>query len=187
MTITAVISFKSDDSNQGMRRAKATTTRYTIEPIIAASVAKNTVLAPRIASPIMTEARPMTIMPIPDVMSAKPDCWAISAPDNATRPFDKLRPRIIVLSVCAPKLRIICLLSPVARRASPRSVLKNKSSSSLIAMTTNGINHSGEIELKSVASPSSDTFGLPKIRILIEYSAIIISIPDSSPLMRPFV
>ncbi|MNP75180.1 hypothetical protein D3C76_1721920 [compost metagenome] len=68
----------------------------------------------------------------------------------------------------APKLRIIRLLSPVARSASPSSVRKNKSSSSLMAMTTIGMNTSGDTELNSVSSPSKPTFGLPMIRILME-------------------
>ncbi|MNP50530.1 hypothetical protein D3C76_1448000 [compost metagenome] len=78
-------------------------------------------------------------------------------------------------------------LSPVARSASPSSVCKKRSNSSFTATTTNGINRSGDNELNIVVSPSSPTFGLPIIRMLMEYSAIIIKIPDNRPFIFPLV
>ncbi len=107
-------------------------------------------------------------MPIPDVASANDDCCAISAPDKATKPFDRLMPRIVVLSVFAPKLRIMRLLSPVARSDKPRSVLRNASSANLKISTSTIMNGIGGNAPSTVSSPMMETFGIPRIRRLIE-------------------
>ncbi|MNC48320.1 hypothetical protein D3C75_974260 [compost metagenome] len=139
-----------------------------MEPRTTAKVARNTLPAPKIASPIITEASPITIMPIPIVESAKEEYWAISAPDSATIPLDRLIPRMVVVSVLTPKLRIIRALSPVARKASPRSVRRNRSIRILTAIITNGITSSGLIEVNKESSPMSETFGFTRIRRLME-------------------
>ena len=57
---------------------------------------------------------------------------AIKAPENATSALESPSPKMISVSVFAEKLRIIRLLSPVARIASPTSVFKNQSAINLI-------------------------------------------------------
>ncbi|MNI85205.1 hypothetical protein D3C73_1421780 [compost metagenome] len=43
------------------------------------------------------------------------------------------------------------------------------------------------MEVKRVSALSREIFGLPRMRILIEYKAIIIRIPESNPLTFPLV
>ena len=56
-------------------------------------------------SPMMMEARPMTMAPVPILTSAYPCDCVTSAPDNATRPLEMTRPRIFVVSVFTPRER----------------------------------------------------------------------------------
>ena len=84
------------------------------------------VVAPKSTSPMMTEARPITIVPTPMPTSAKPLFCATMAPESATRPFEMTSPRTIMPSVLIPCARAIWALIPVARTAVPISVPKNQ-------------------------------------------------------------
>ena len=98
--------------------------RYKIAPKITASVARKIVFLPKIVSPMMIEAKPTTIIPVPMLTSAKPWYWANNDPEKATKALEIATPKMIMLSVLAEKLRIICGLFPVARTARPISVFK---------------------------------------------------------------
>ena len=151
---------------------------------------------PRTAWPMMTEARPATIMPMPMPTSAKPWYWAMSAPHRATRPFERASPRSFWWSVFTPNDRIMSGLSPVARIARPTSVCRNHTMSprmtsatarkipTLAKVPTSLSSRSGS---NNVGWCRSGTFALPMIRRLIEYSATCVRMPASRPLMRPRV
>ena len=74
---------------------------------------------------MITDARPITIVPVPILISAKPLNWATREDETAIRPLPSIIPKIRVLSVFTPCALIIFLLSPVARSEKPSSVLKN--------------------------------------------------------------
>ena len=86
---------------------------------------------------MMTAARPMTMVPMPLLMSALPLVWANSAPPRAMRALERAMPRTIILEVGTPWARAMRALMPVARTARPVLVLKNQSSRSFAAMTKN--------------------------------------------------
>ena len=85
------------------------------------------------ASPITTAARPITIAPRPIWTSAKPWYWLSSAPENATRPLESIRPSTMLKLVLMPCARAMLALQPVARMEQPSSVPKNQYK---IAITT---------------------------------------------------
>ena len=87
-------------------------------------------------SPMITEAKPITIVPTPIPISANPWDCAINAPDTATKPLDSNRPRTIIESVFTPWARIICGFTPVARIDVPNSVPKNQNRKSPTTIVT---------------------------------------------------
>ena len=135
--------------------------------------------------------------PMPMLMSAKPWYWATSAPHSPTSPFDRASVRIVVPSVFAPRLPIICLLLPVAWIARPRSVVRNQSTISFRMITaTKKISAPNHVRpsrpasrrgVMSVSSRSSGTFAPPMMRRFTDHRAIIVRIPASRPSMRPLV
>src|SRR5660398_202623 len=105
-----------------IRRLSAIKRRYVIEPPTTRKRTQPILRIPKTTSPMMTPAKPATIVPIPMPMSAKPCCWATMEPVRATRPLESASPSTRSLSVFTPRERIICSLLPVALRASPISV-----------------------------------------------------------------
>lgn len=59
-------------------------------------------LVPKSTSPIMTEAKPITMVPVPMPTSAKPLLCATRAPESATSALLISRPRMIMMSVLTP-------------------------------------------------------------------------------------
>ena len=100
-------------------------------------------------------------------MSANFVYCAIKAPANATMAFDKPRPKIISESVFAEKLRIMRLLSPVARIAKPTSVFKNQSTINLIMNVTTNISTKiphveGTVLIPIVVNTFEKTLSIPR-------------------------
>jgi hypothetical protein len=130
-------------------------------------------------------------------MSENPWYCATSAPHSPTRPFDSASVRIVVKSVSTPRLRIICLLLPVAWIARPRSVDRNQSTISL-STSTPARKTSAPIQVRpnscasrngviTVSSRSSGTLAPPMMRRFTDHRAIIVRMPASSPSMCPLV
>jgi hypothetical protein len=76
-------------------------------------------------SPMITAARPATMVPTPIEMSAPPCDWANSAPARPISAFDSAMPTSVCRSVETPWARAILGLTPVARIASPSSEFRN--------------------------------------------------------------
>ena len=126
---------------------------------------------------MITDARPMTIVPVPMPTSAKPLLCATSAPQIATIPFDRSSPRTIITSVLTPFARIMWGFAPVARIAIPSSVPKNQYVSRMASTTTTvpmrRIFDAASIPqifhwVKSVSCWRSGRFALPITRRLME-------------------
>ena len=81
---------------------------------------------PKSTSPMMSEARPITMEPVPIWISAKDWLCAISAPETATSPLESTRPKIFITFVLMPCARAMFGFPPVARMAQPTSVPKNQ-------------------------------------------------------------
>ena len=77
-------------------------------------------------SPMMTDARPMTIAPCPIVSVALPSRCATSAPERAISALDSISPTIFIAEVLMPCARLMRSFMPVARIALPISVPKNQ-------------------------------------------------------------
>ena len=87
-TITAVASLSAFGSRPA-RIAAATTSRKTTAPLTAPAIQRPTVRLPVSTSPIMSVATPMTAVPVPIWMLAKPWNWAKVTPASAINPFDR--------------------------------------------------------------------------------------------------
>ena len=70
---------------------------------------------PTTVSPMMRQARPMTTMPVPPLMSALFWAWPTTAPDRAVRELEMHRPTVTVKVGLMEEARTISRLSPVAR------------------------------------------------------------------------
>src|SRR5665648_464425 len=66
---------------------------------------------PKITSPMMTPARPATMVPMPMPTSAKPCCCATSEPVSATSPLAMARPTMRVKFVLVPMARIMLVVA----------------------------------------------------------------------------
>ena len=162
-------------------------------------------MRPKMVSPMMTAARPMTMAPRPMLTSAKPWYWLSRAPDKATRPLETIRPSTTLKLVLMPWARLMLGLEPVARMAQPSSVPKNQYSrpisTALIRMTmmtglcrANSLTQRREIS-RSYLSTLMDWLDLPMIFRLTEYRASWVRIPAriagmpmkvcSNPVTRP--
>ena len=115
--------------------ASAMKKRYSTAPRMQASVVMTRLRAGRMVSPMITAARPITMVPMPIEMSAPPWVCTNSAPASATSAFDSARPQTVSLSVEMPWARAMRGLLPVARIARPTSDAKNRSISNLAAIT----------------------------------------------------
>ena len=73
----------------------------------------------------MREARPMTTMPVPRLMSADFWYWASTAPDRAVMALAMHRPTVTVKAVLMELARTMSGLSPVARMERPSRVPRN--------------------------------------------------------------
>ena len=80
----------------------------------------------KITSPIIIAASATTITPNPLFTSAYPLFWESIAPVKAIIEFDNISPIVVIFLVEIPNEIAILGLSPVAIRACPNSVLKNK-------------------------------------------------------------
>ena len=145
---------------------------------------------------MITDARPMRIRPTPIELSAKPWYCANTAPAAPTRPLDSARVISLVRSVDTPRERIIGPLSPVARTARPKSVLRNHTIAAVITATTaakmptdahDPISPASRSGVKMVSSRSSGTFDDPMIRRFTDHRPICVKMPASSPSMFPLV
>ena len=121
ITITEVINFKSLASIP-IDKVTAITPLYNIEPIITIVVPANLLLFPNKVSPIIIEASPITIIPVPIPTSAKPWYCASTAPEKATKAFAIISPYILYFSSFNPKDTIKFSLSPKAFKAKPNFV-----------------------------------------------------------------
>ena len=92
-------------------------------PIITAKVISQMRLAGMMVSPIITAARPITIVPIPMEISAPPCVCTNSAPANAIRPLEIAIPMMVIHEVLMPCACAMRKLEPVARMDRPVSVL----------------------------------------------------------------
>jgi len=72
------------------------------------------------------DARPITIDPVPILISPYPWFWATKAPDTEISPLEITSPKTLDVSVFPPKARTINSLFPVALSAHPISVPKNQ-------------------------------------------------------------
>ena len=81
---------------------------------------------PKMTSPMITAARPMTMAPRPMLISLALLYWASSAPERATRPLETTSPSTLAKLVLMPWARAMLALAPVARREQPSSVPKNQ-------------------------------------------------------------
>src|SRR5699024_239647 len=95
MTSSAVMSFMSLGSRPTCS-ARKMMMRYRTAPTMTASTASQRKRCPRIAWPMMTEARPTRMRPMPIEMSAKPWYWPTSAPHMPTKPLDSARVSVLV-------------------------------------------------------------------------------------------
>ena len=99
---------------------------------------------PNSTSPIITDARPMTTIPVPMPTSEYPWYCASIPPARPTSPFDTESPRSFILSLLIPAALTISSLSPVALSAKPFLVLRNPNMSTI---TTAAISAPSTIEL----------------------------------------
>src|SRR5690606_11793779 len=131
--------------------------------------------------PMMTDAAPTTMVPMPMPTSAKPWYWAMSAPENAAKPLAKARAIMVIPWVSTPKLRIMRALSPVARMAMPSSVARNQSRKTFTATATASKKKRDRYGwekpqspswVNSVGSRSKGTLDRPIMRRFREYKAV---------------
>ena len=85
---------------------------------------------------MMSEARPMTTMPVPRLMSAERWYWASTAPDSAVMALAMQRPTVMVNAVLMDDARTMSGLSPVARMDRPIRVPRNAMSSAQTTTVT---------------------------------------------------
>ena len=194
-TSAAVMNFMSFGFRPSSSAAKMIR-RYSTAPTTTAATDSHRKRWPRIAWPMITDARPMRIRPTPIELSAKPWYCANTAPAAPTRPLDSARVISFVRSVDTPKERIIGPLSPVARTARPKSVLRNHTIAAVITATTaakmptdahDPISPASRSGVKMVSSRSSGTFDDPMIRRFTDHRPICVKMPASSPSMLPLV
>ena len=91
---------------------------------------------PKMDTPIITAANPITTIPVPIVTSANPWCWAVNAPAKATNPLLIASPKTLTKFLLTPNEDTTCSLSPTAVNKNPAFVFKNKSK---IILTTTTI------------------------------------------------
>ena len=91
-------------------------------PAMTASAPRRIEPRPTTVSPMMRQARPMTTMPVPPLMSALFWAWPTTAPDRAVRELEMHRPTVTVKVGLMEEARTISRLSPVARMLRPSRV-----------------------------------------------------------------
>ena len=133
-TIIAVINLKSVAGNP-ILNAIAVIALYSIEPNNTIVVVRTKGILLNIISPIIIEARPITITPVPIPTSEKPWYWAIIDPDIATSPLDKASPKNFTLPTSSPKELTNTGLSPIALSRKPNFVFRKRSNIIFITNT----------------------------------------------------
>ena len=141
--INEVNNFKSLDCKPALREATIINW-YNTAPITGVIKDEKIVNLPQTNSPIIIEARAITIIPIPIPTSEKPWYCANRAPEIAIREFPKAKPIIFKFSSFIPKEVISVSLSPNARKRNPNFVLKKKVKSKI----NNVMKHTKNIRLK---------------------------------------
>ncbi len=124
-TVMAVNSFRSL-AFMPIFSTPAMMSRYVTAPNTSDTKREKKPFFPNSTSPMITDARPMTMEPVPIWMSAKLWYCAMSAPESAMRALPSISPIVFMASVLMPCARDMRALMPVARMAHPISVPKNQ-------------------------------------------------------------
>ena len=133
-TNTAVNIFKSFGFSF-IHKAIAITNLYMIAPNIDKVVAFINDIFPKMDTPIITAANPITTIPVPIVISENPWFCAVNAPDNATNALLMDNPKTLTIFLFTPNDDTTCSLSPTATNKNPVFVFKNKSNTTFTKIT----------------------------------------------------
>ena len=141
----------------------------------------------------MIAAKPITIAPLPILISAKPWYCAISPPLNATRPLLKASPITFIRLILIPCALDISGLLPVARIAEPCSVPKYQYMiATTITAHTSPVTIAFGTYLEEIASANVLTeiallAANPIIARLIDHKANCVRIPERMAGIPSFV
>ena len=85
--------------------------------------------------PIITLARPVTMVPVPTLISKKPCCWQNTQPARAASPLARASPMIFTVPLSLARAVTRVSLSPAARRSRPERVFRYRSKRSFTIST----------------------------------------------------
>ncbi len=85
-----------------------------IEPIMTAVVDFTNPTRLNSFVPMITLARPITMVPVPILISKNPFCWQYTEPARAARPFAMARPMILTMPLSLAREVTRVSLSPTA-------------------------------------------------------------------------